>query len=114
MPPLIVLSDTEEKEVCERYKNGDSLATISRRFGFSVVVIKRALDKHGIETRSRQGIKGTNNYKTAFNDETIDCNTQGRRCIFRSRICDFRCDYMGKTGELRGGSPHECTKYVLK
>ena len=44
--------------------------------------------------------------------EPIDCNKQGRRCVYRAGKHEPNlCDYCLITGHSRGGSPHRCTKY---
>ena len=110
--------------IVSEYKKGHSVEKVSRMAGVGTHIVNRVLKENNIEIRPR----GTNNHgipkehrqvtvKEIPDDYTgaIDCDTQGHKCIYRSRTPNLNlCDYCAINGHSRGGNPHECTKYKIK
>ena len=122
MPPIKELSKEQEQRIVSLYESGLSLNAIYEVYGFSHSVAKRTLMKYGVEMRksARQiawenAGKKKEKPKEIVIGEPIDCDTQGKRCIYReTHSKQFACNYCSFTGKLRGGSPNECTKYKFR
>ena len=113
MPPLKQLTDEEKNRIADLYQSGLSLGVLYRKYGYSNPIVNRVLEEKGIKKRPRNTIiNGT--LKPIVQGEPIDCSRQGGRCIYRNKKSGYLCDYCAMQGVIRGGSPHECTKYVLK
>ena len=119
MPPRKEISKEQEQRIISMYESGLSFQTIYEVAGYSTTVLKRVLKENGVATRkSAKQIsqeKKKEKPKPIVTGEPIDCDTQGKRCIYRETYSkQFACNYCSFTGKLRGGSPHECTKYKFR
>lgn len=113
----IVAPENVIKKSIDMYKNGKSINEISKFFGYSNTTIRRWLLENGVKLKPRgydnpnRG-KETKNVAEIVEGQPIDCNTQGKRCIYRNPDDkNGYCNYCLTVGRCRGGSPHECTKY---
>ena len=102
---------------------------IWKEYGYSQSIARRALVKHGVPIRDKVRAKEEKKADHKFvpqkknkiieddmDKEPIDCNTQGRKCIFKARVSggELICDYLCKVGHMRGCDPHQCTKYIIQ
>lgn len=115
MPPLKILTEEEEKKICDLYQSGASFNQLYKRYGYTSPVAKRILKKAEILKRPiEEKVTKVSEIKQG---QPIDCNKDGKKCIYKNKGCGksvFLCDYCSITGNLRGGSPHECVKYAFK
>lgn len=133
MPAAIILTDEEEKKICELYQSGMGFRTIWKKHGYSQSIARRALVKHGVAIRDRlkAGEEARERKKADHkfvpqkkekiiedntDKEPIDCNTQGKRCVYKGRVSggDYICDYLCKVGHSRGCDASQCTKYIFE
>lgn len=114
------LSDEEVKKIINLYQNGTPLKKMPKVVGYSAMLCKRILTENEIPLRianSKDAEKNKKGRKMSeiIPGEPIDCDTEGQKCIYRAGVAElYLCDYCGKNKKSRGGSPHECTKYVFK
>lgn len=132
MPAAIILTDEEEKEICDLYKSGLGFRKIWKDYGYTQSVATRTLIKHGVPIRDRlkAGAEAREKAKAEHkfiprekekiiedaNKESIDCDKQGKRCIYKVKISggDWVCNYLCSVGHSRGCDAHQCTKYILE
>lgn len=101
-----------QKEIAAMYNcTSQTISTRLRQFGIKTrsLNLQRVIDKEkGLIAEPEKKITA---------GQPIDCNTQGRRCIYgtaKTQRNIYLCDYFFKTGTLRGGVPEQCTKYRFK
>lgn len=130
MPAAIILTEEEELKICELYESGVSFIRLRKEHGYTQGVARKVLIKRGVTIRGRFEVRvdarekkeehkfiPRTKEKITVEDDTdktpIDCNTQGAKCMFKSKISggDLICDYLCMVGHSRGCSPNECTKY---
>ena len=106
------------KRVVNLYQNGYTIDTIAKRVGYSGTTIRRWLMDNGVRIRSKnpetdkKAEQKVKQVKEVILGEPIDCDTQGKKCIYRNPDDkNGLCNYCLTVGKCRGGSPHECTKY---
>ena len=106
------------KKVVNLYQNGYTINTIARNVGYSGTTIRRWLMENGVRIRAKNPetdakVQQKNvKEKEIILGEPIDCDTQGKKCIYRNPDeKNGLCNYCLTVGKCRGGSPHECTKY---
>jgi hypothetical protein len=85
-------------------------------------------EKYGIVTRSRQEamiIKREKQFAEAEKvkqqqlycedgRKAINCNKDGNRCKYHVNHNEYKCNYIGIVGHMRGCEPCMCTKWQLK
>ena len=92
---------------------------IAEIYGCSECTINTKIREYGIRRRKREK-KIKEVLPEIINDEVqgpIDCNTQGKRCIYRTSsnmAHHYLCDYCCIVGKTRGGDPKQCTKYKFQ
>ena len=105
------------RKAIDMYNSGNSINAIGKLVGYSDTTIRKWLTENGVRLKPRgyEKPKQKVEVKTVaeiVEGEPIDCDTQGKRCIYRSKdVNRGLCDYCLTVGRCRGGSPHECTKY---
>lgn len=108
------------KKAVDMYQSGYTIDAVAKSVGYSGTTIRKWLMENGVRIRARNPVENkriaqSKNVKKASEviiGEPIDCDTQGKRCIYRSKDENRGlCDYCSIVGRCRGGSPHECTKY---
>jgi hypothetical protein len=85
-------------------------------------------EKYGIVTRSRQEamiIKREKQFAEAEEKKqqqlycedgrkAINCNKDGNRCKYHVNHNEYKCNYIGMVGHMRGCEPCMCTKWQPK
>lgn len=113
------VTQEEVEKVIKLHNEGTTPFQIAKIMNRSYITINRILKKYDWETFQPRG-KTDEPEKTKARKASeiiegtpIDCDTEGRACIYRAPKGCHLCDYCSHVGKLRGGSPHECTKYVF-
>lgn len=107
----VVLNDEEIKLMIRLYQDGATLDYISKRIGHSEPVIRRELQENNVPERVPTEKKKARKIEDIIPGDPIDCNTEGKKCIYRYNNSVFLCNYCEMVGHSRGGDPHACTKY---
>lgn len=112
MKRVDIPEDELRKYFFDEKKGAQEIAEI---FGCTNQTINARLREYGI--RGTSGKKKIEKEVKIVPGEVIDCNTQGKKCIYRaskSSARQYLCDYCYLVGKCRGGDPHMCTKYKFK
>ena len=75
-----VLSDTEKQQLCEKYSNGESLASITNTYKIDEVIVKRLLNENNIKLRNLKEANGLIKHKKRIWD-TIDLDIAKKKYI---------------------------------
>lgn len=108
------------RKAIDMYNCGNSINAIGKLVGYSDTTIRKWLTENGVRLKPRgyEKPKQKVEVKTVaeiVEGEPIDCDTQGKRCIYRNPDDkNGLCNYCLTVGKCRGGDPHQCTKYEFK
>lgn len=108
------LPEKEIKQIISLYEGGQTIAAIERKVGYSSGLIKRILNENNAQAPVEEPKRKPRKMSEIIPGEPIDCDTEGKRCIYRMNNGGFLCNYCSMVGHSRGGDPHECTKYKFK
>lgn len=115
--PRLVLPQEEVKEILKLHEAGWGIHKIGRLLGRGQETVRRVIEESRSDWhRKKKPIEPPKPKPRKHIEEgdVIDCDIDGRRCIYRNRSSvDYKCDYCSRTGSLRGGSPHECSKWKV-
>ena len=114
------MSDEEKALIIKLYQELMPMHKLAKKVGHSSNLCKMVLKENGVALRTanckytEKKPKGRK-ISEIKEGEPIDCDTEGQRCIYRAGVTEkYLCDYCCMNKRSRGGSPHECTKYVFK
>ena len=125
MPEKMILTEEEEKKICDLYQSGMGFRKIFREYGYGQSVAVKVLRRHGVTIRDRlqagaeyrekkkaECVKERGTLLENPNQPPIDCDMQGGKCLYKRKFAGtFACEYCLEIGHSRGCDPKECTKY---
>lgn len=110
--------EIQEDELKKLYiDEGKSMQEIAVIFKCTHPTVRARMREYGIPARPATKVRKRREEKVIIPGEPINCNTQGKKCVYRTKKCDsnkYLCDYFFKTGRIRGCDPEKCTAYSLK
>ena len=117
------VSKEQVSKICFLYeKKKLSLSNTAKEMDLSVPVVRKILVENGVRLRKQGEIAATIRTQRILelveqaeknNQKPINCDKQGKHCVFRAKA-EWKCNYCGMVGRIRGGDPKECTKYVMR
>lgn len=114
------LSQEDIKQIIDLHNNCVGIYKIGKLTGQSQKTVQRVLKEYDIDTYMprKKAVEPEQKKPRKPNEipegTPIDCDTEGRKCIYRATKAGHLCDYCLLKGQLRGGNPHECVKYAFK